>query len=737
MDYNKFNDKYKSILEIFNSVEKPIVSEPFTSKETFTNKINDNSAMVSNEIRDILYWVFFAILCISPIIYYYFSTDENKTANTFIMFIIIMTFYFFLPAIFFIISRKDKEWPVTKTAVYIGFIIFITLLIISIPKILAMTAGIAGIDINMFDVLISLIIIFIILVLSNMHFNLFNMDKKQSEFYASLSGIILGLLVFGKYSSSAINNKYFSNSFWILSLILVIGAIVHNELNVFGGSFDKKNLLIFITIPLSILVLIYFLHIININIPEWGWGILFAGLIMFMTFINNEVVNVYQVENENNAYSFMGIIALIVGLALSGSIFQTKGVPNSDDFLKQVRDPSTGFGRGIGFRLLLLLIVLGSGYRYLRVVKDNISSTQQYEIAKDVILFLFPIVLIMLLTTNIFKSTGGIWLIVYAFVLLGLLSGYFYLLSKITNSQKEFMNYIVTILFILSAIICGAILFLLIGNYMSSLKGLPGIISNVLFYLPCLLIQIIEWIKKEVNNTTPTMGILFIIEIMIILAYFYLPALLKKATESSGIVIVDNPTKLDEQIELIGGDRFKIPKDPDELSGLNTVEKPRYNYSISLWTFINTNIHNGDAINNDLNIFSYDGKPNLKFRINEDNEDGEESHFIVEVTNADKTDEITQLKINLPLQKWHNFVFNYNDNAVDVFVNGELHKTYTFSENNRPTYDIVTDNLLIGDDSGLSGAICNAVYYTAPLTNSEIVNKYNLLQNLNPPIINL
>lgn len=737
MDYNKFNDKYKSILEIFNSVEKPIVSEPFTSKETFTNKINHDNAMVSNEIRDILYWVFFAILCISPIIYHYFSTDENKTSNAFTIFITIMAVYFFLPSIYFIITREDKEWPVTKSAVYIALIILVTLLIINIPKILAMTAGIAGVDISMFDVLISLLIIFIVLVLSNMHLNLFNMDKKQSEFYASISGIALGLLVFGKYSSSAINSKYFSNSFWILSLILIMGAIVHNELNVFGGSFDKKNLLIFITIPLSLLVLIYCLHLIGINVPEWAWGIIFAGLIMFMTFINNEVVNVYKTENENNTYSFMGIIALIIGLALSGSIFQTKNVPNSDDFLKQIRDPSTGFGRGIGFRLLLLLIIFGSGYRYLKVVKDNISSTQQYEIAKDVIIFLFPIVLIMLLTTNIFKSTGGIWLLVYAFVLLGLLSGYFYLLSKITNSQKEFMNYIVTILFILSAIICGAILFLLIGNYMSSLKGLPGIISNLLFYLPCLLIQVIEWIKKEINNTTPTMGILFIIEIIIILAYFYLPTILKKVTESSGIEIIDNPTKLDEQIELIGGDRFKIPKDPDELSGMNTKDKPRYNYSISLWTYINTNIHNGDAKNNNLNIFSYDGKPNLKFRINEDNEDGEESHFIVEVTNADKTDEITQLKINLPLQKWHNFVFNYNDNAVDVFVNGELHKTYTFSENNRPTYDIVTDNLLIGDDSGLSGAICNAVYYTTPLTNSEIVNKYNLLQNLNPPIINL
>jgi len=735
MDYNKFNDKYKNILEIFNSVEKPIVSEPFTEKIKYEQA--HNNTLLSDEIGQIIYFVSLAVVVLLLIFIYIYSSDEYKISNTATAFVFFLIPYLLLPIIFHIISQEDKEWPISKSVIYISFIITMALIFINIGWIMKLGIGIDGLDVNMFDILMILVLAFIVIILSNMYLGVINIDKRSSEFYGSFSTIILLLLFFGKNMSNVINNQYFSNSYFLLSLIILICAVLHNELNIFGGDVDKKNLLIFITIPISIVILLYFLHAFNINIPEWGTGIIIAGLIMFMTYINNEVITVYKVENENNSYSFMGIISLIIGLALSGSIFQTNNVPNSDDFLKQIRDPSTGFGRGIGFRLLLLLMVLGSGYRYLRVVRDNISSTQQYEIAKDVIIFLFPIVLIMLLGTNIFKSTGGIWLIVYAFVMLGLLSGYFYLLSKITNSQKDFMNYIVTILFILSAIIGGAIVFLLIGNYMSSLKGMPGIISNVLFYLPCLLIQIIEWIKNEINNTTPTIGILFIIEIMIILAYFYLPKILKKVTESSGMVIIDNPTKLDEQVELIGGDRFKIPKDPDELTGMNTKDKPRYNYSISLWTFINTNAHNGDAINNDLNIFSYDGKPNLKFRINEDNEDNEESYFIVEVTNADKNNEITQLKINLPLQKWHNFVFNYNDNAVDVFVNGELHKTYTFSENNRPLYDIVTDNLIIGEETGLSGSICNVIYHTAPLTKSEIVNKYNLLQNLNPPIINL
>ena len=570
-----------------------------------------------------------------------------------------------------------------------------------------------------------------------MHLGAVNIVKDKSEFYASFVTALVSLFVFGKYVSSQEHDNNFPTIFWITALVILLSGVLHNELNLFGPLIDKQKLLIFMAIPLAVIMIFFLLHQFNIKIPEWGTGIAFALLIFFMAFINNEFITVYKPENESTFYSMTGIIALLIGLTMSGSIFNTDSVPDTSIFIEQIRDPSTGFGKGIGIRLLLLLFVLFSGYRYLTVVRDNITSTQQWQIAKDTILFTFPIILIMLFGTNIFKSTSGIWLMIYALITLSLLSGYFYLLSKITNSQKDFMNYIVSVLFILSGVICAAILFILIGNFMSSLNGLPGIISNLLFYIPCLLIQLIEWFKSEINNTTPTIGILFILEIIVILAYFYLPQLIKKATETSGIDIINDPTTLDEQVELVGGDRFKIPKDPDELDGLNTKDKPRYNYSISLWTFINTNVHNGDAINNNLNIFSYDSKPNLKFRVNENDENGEASHFIVEVTNEDKTEEITTLKINLPLQKWHYFVFNYNNNAVDVFVNGELHKTYTFRENNRPAYDIVTDNLLIGDDRGLSGAICNTKYHTTTLTNSEIVNTYNLLQNANPPIINL
>ena len=60
----------------------------------------------------------------------------------------------------------------------------------------------------------------------------------------------------------------------------------------------------------------------------------------------------------------------------------------------------------------------------------------------------------------------------------------------------------------------------------------------------------------------------------------------------------------------------------------------------------------------------------------------------------------------MKLQKWNNIVINYINGTLDVFLNGKLIGTY---DGVIPymTSDIVS----IGDDNGLSGGLCNLVYF--------------------------
>ena len=92
----------------------------------------------------------------------------------------------------------------------------------------------------------------------------------------------------------------------------------------------------------------------------------------------------------------------------------------------------------------------------------------------------------------------------------------------------------------------------------------------------------------------------------------------------------------------------------------------------------------------------------------------------------------------MPGQKWNYVALTYSDNRVDIFINGNLEKTYIFTNDAIPTYTGM-DRITVGDGDGtvsgggLYGAICNVNYYKTPLTQIQIVSAYNMLMHKNPP----
>ena len=96
-------------------------------------------------------------------------------------------------------------------------------------------------------------------------------------------------------------------------------------------------------------------------------------------------------------------------------------------------------------------------------------------------------------------------------------------------------------------------------------------------------------------------------------------------------------------------------------------------------------------------------------------------------------DKVTH-QVTVPSQRWNNFVINYDSNTVDLFVNGNLEKTVNFSKLNIPPPKYLAhDQISIGSDQGIKGAICNIQYYTSPLSKEYITNMYNILKMKNPP----
>ena len=73
---------------------------------------------------------------------------------------------------------------------------------------------------------------------------------------------------------------------------------------------------------------------------------------------------------------------------------------------------------------------------------------------------------------------------------------------------------------------------------------------------------------------------------------------------------------------------------------------------------------------------------------------------------------------------------NFDGGTLDVFINNKLVAT----EKNIIPY-ISTDMITIGEKDGVSGGICNVVYYPDTLGKMKMDMFYNTLKLNNPPVL--
>lgn len=307
-----------------------------------------------------------------------------------------------------------------------------------------------------------------------------------------------------------------------------------------------------------------------------------------------------------------------------------------------------------------------------------------------------------------------------------------YSFTTLSYSTLGSLNYLITGIILLGFVVGLAILFLMIGNMMKQQKGWTGFFIYFLFYIPCLLIDFVKYVTNEFKSTTSPIYYLFIVEIVIILLYFYLPPIIKYILLKDGTMILEGPMFL-SQSQSISPDK-SIQMERPGVHDLTTQNDPityRTTYSISMWVYLNAQDSVSISSKNELNLFNYGGgKPRITY-FNDLNDPKNTNMFNFYFTNNETIS--SKYQTSLPSQKWHFFVFNYTANVVDLFINGALNHTFKFDNKNLPDY-LANDKMDIGSDKGLNGAICNVKYYTTSLSKSQIANSYNLLIHKNPPV---
>ncbi len=164
-------------------------------------------------------------------------------------------------------------------------------------------------------------------------------------------------------------------------------------------------------------------------------------------------------------------------------------------------------------------------------------------------------------------------------------------------------------------------------------------------------------------------------------------------------------------------------------SAAGVADDYNYNYGLSCWIFLMAQgAEYGVGYSQFTKVLDYGGKPTILF-----NPEINTLKITVKAYKKDSNtpyDKVVYTTKNLPLQRWNNIVINYVGGTLDIFINNNL----VASVNNVLPY-MAPDSISIGDNPGISGAVANVTYFSAPITKSRITFFYNSLVNKDPPII--
>jgi hypothetical protein len=355
-----------------------------------------------------------------------------------------------------------------------------------------------------------------------------------------------------------------------------------------------------------------------------------------------------------------------------------------------------------------------------------------------------------------------------------------------------------------------AIGYRLFMKYLSKLTGWYGFLAQLIFYIPCMMYDALYWTLDQFKLTPMVVYFLIIIEVILILVYFYLPYLVTKAITdpTKSTLLANNPILLNKGKQtLTTADKIMIPNEANSF---------RRNYAISMWVYTNPKNAANLAYTKEAEIFNY-GFTSYTLEITESNPQStvhilkpeqvqsvikdpasgqviltdmsgnsfpilnnvkkipyqvvkpmiryysgggpdkrdiheERDKFIFYFSEYPPTQDVfdpsfdypmdqnkynsdskTFYEIEIPHQKWNQIVMNYNRNIVDIFINGNLERSFKMNDGIMPEYSAL-DSITVGDDNGIEGAVCNVVYYHHPLNSEEVANSYNLFMNFNPPI---
>ena len=245
-------------------------------------------------------------------------------------------------------------------------------------------------------------------------------------------------------------------------------------------------------------------------------------------------------------------------------------------------------------------------------------------------------------------------------------------------------------------------------------------IKNIIFFIPCLLIDFMEYITSKFRSTPKIGYILLIQSIILLLLILKLPSYINNINKNN--LILKGPVYINNKKELGVYQEFTKNIKPDiskynkeiklsdytldvELEKYNLKTPFSYNYQIDFEIYLNPQPSNTNySYNNYTNIISYGKKPQFLYY-------GKENKIkIICQTEENKYETIYETVITnnnyFRLAKWNKINIKYDGANMDIIINSHLVGT---KSNIIPFMNY--DKIVIGEDNGLYGGIKNIYFY--------------------------
>lgn len=508
-------------------------------------------------------------------------------------------------------------------------------------------------------------------------------------------------------------------AFVIVPLSIVLGIITYYKslsysyVSNFSINYERIKILIllFCLLTTSIvyynvdpggLITKYFGHSLILTIVLLAFGLLYLIVLMTLPDLTNvpEKTNLFDYFTQFSGYGSILYILFLIGVTILISTYPG-GFFNKENKTQVA-----------SVVLIVLLISIFWGVLLISNLFPEFATsgtiTNHFEFFKRTILLLFGIIISALLIVwvvyNVQNISGRMGWTSFMLNLL-LVIAIFAMIYKTINTQLPQGN--------------------------AQKNALFSVLINTMFYIPCVFNSGFDFVMSGVisnydSNTTGYLALSGLI-VTLLTMYFTYPLLYNTINLQGGKQLVNAPIPINTS------------QDYGTYETLNDDNQYDYNYAISFWFYIDALPPNtSSAYKTYTSLLNYADKPNVLYNaeknkliitIKQKDLQATTKNKFIQFVEGDTDTRILYENDKILLQRWNNIIINYNGGILDVFMNGELQQSnigvvpyYTF------------DALTLGTNDGISGKICNVVYFNKSLSHNNMFYLYNMVKDETPPI---